>query len=268
MSRSLRQARGLGGRVRAGFTLIELLVVIAIIGLLVSILLPSLKQAMVLARTMKCQAHLRELGMAAHLYAQDNNDVIPRNDFNGAKNRTFWATGLALYIGDKGLEEEDLRDNDAVEEWVYAQEFYTCPALENDKPGIDYSVNHFDWDAYRLNIEQGRGLEYKDLYKHSDTDRDAPDAVDLSFIDAPPADLIYLGECSRRFSLKYHDMHSDSHTPYNRWGDPKGGRMIKPSDKRHDGRTTFVAFDGHAEQQELTWENFPMRKFVPNHIAP
>ena len=65
-------------RVRGnGFTLIELLVVIAIIALLVSLLMPSLKQARDLAKWSICRAHMRQVGSAAVMYVSDNSDFMP-----------------------------------------------------------------------------------------------------------------------------------------------------------------------------------------------
>jgi prepilin-type N-terminal cleavage/methylation domain-containing protein/prepilin-type processing-associated H-X9-DG protein len=61
-----------------GFTLIELLVVIAIIALLVSILLPSLKKAKDLAKAVACQSNLRNLHMAAAMYANTHNGATPQ----------------------------------------------------------------------------------------------------------------------------------------------------------------------------------------------
>ena len=62
---------------RPGFTLIELLVVIAIISLLVSILLPSLRQAKWLARVAACGATQRSLGLAIHMYAGEYDGYLP-----------------------------------------------------------------------------------------------------------------------------------------------------------------------------------------------
>ena len=64
-------------RSRHGFTILELLLVIAIIAMLAGILLPVAGQITTRAQTTKCMANLRQIGMAAHSAATDNDNRFP-----------------------------------------------------------------------------------------------------------------------------------------------------------------------------------------------
>jgi len=67
--RSLRKTRG--------FTLIELLVVIAIIAILAAMLLPALAKAREKARQSNCISNLKQIGLAAFMYCDDNKEIYP-----------------------------------------------------------------------------------------------------------------------------------------------------------------------------------------------
>ena len=72
-------APGPGRRAPApAFTLIELLVVIAIIGILSALLLPALASAKERTRRTACISNVRQFLLAAHLYAGDHEDRLPR----------------------------------------------------------------------------------------------------------------------------------------------------------------------------------------------
>lgn len=59
------------------FTLIELLVVIAIIAILAAILFPVFAQAREKARAITCVSNLKQMGLAAVMYAQDYDETYP-----------------------------------------------------------------------------------------------------------------------------------------------------------------------------------------------
>ena len=82
------------------FTLIELLVVIAIIALLITMLVPSLRRARDLAKTVACLSNQHGVGLAIATYASMNNDATPC-----ATVSLWWTSGsknvaTIQYVGD------------------------------------------------------------------------------------------------------------------------------------------------------------------------
>jgi len=64
-------------KTRRAFTLIELLVVIAIIGMLLAVLIPSLKKAKEHMKLLVCCTNLKAYHTANKLYLEDNDSVFP-----------------------------------------------------------------------------------------------------------------------------------------------------------------------------------------------
>jgi prepilin-type N-terminal cleavage/methylation domain-containing protein/prepilin-type processing-associated H-X9-DG protein len=64
-------------KTKQAFTLIELLTVIAIIGILAAILIPVVGLVREAAKGSLCRSNLRQIGVAAHLYAADHDDFLP-----------------------------------------------------------------------------------------------------------------------------------------------------------------------------------------------
>src|SRR2546423_377031 len=83
-------------RLRA-FTLVELLVVIAIIVVLVALLIPVLGKARTSSQTVGCLSNLRQIMMAFHLYATDNDQRLP----DPVATQQSWESLLRPYLQSK-----------------------------------------------------------------------------------------------------------------------------------------------------------------------
>lgn len=82
---------------RRGFTLIELLVVIAIIALLMGILMPALARVKKQARSVACQALLKQWGTIWSMYSDENDGRFPEAGDLGWKRGTWVIAFRAQY---------------------------------------------------------------------------------------------------------------------------------------------------------------------------
>ena len=94
---------GYNVRRQNAFTLIELLVVIAIIALLLAILMPALQRVKKQARTVMCQANLKQWGTIFALYTDQNNGYFPERSSSPGSGR--WMDSMRDYY----ITTEDIR---------------------------------------------------------------------------------------------------------------------------------------------------------------
>jgi prepilin-type N-terminal cleavage/methylation domain-containing protein len=71
------------------FTLIELLIVIAIIGILASLLIPSIAKARERSKQAVCLSNSKQIATAFFMYYDDNNEEAPIDDINNHDTRWF-----------------------------------------------------------------------------------------------------------------------------------------------------------------------------------
>jgi len=119
------------GQPPAAFTLIELLVVIAIIALLAALLLPTLGRSKAKAEGIACANNLKQLSVAWHLYADDNESLLVNNHGvpETLARRQTWANNVQDWVdGDDNTNLLYLSDSKLGPYASRATTIYKCPS--------------------------------------------------------------------------------------------------------------------------------------------
>ena len=117
---------------RLEFTLIELLVVVAIIGILLSILLPSLHRSRESARQVICLSNMRQTGIATYNYSKDNKFNLPLWQEGLRYEDHAFRLHLPAYMGFDGLLSNDTiwynnSGTDALAYRRWQKSIWVCP---------------------------------------------------------------------------------------------------------------------------------------------
>jgi prepilin-type N-terminal cleavage/methylation domain-containing protein/prepilin-type processing-associated H-X9-DG protein len=125
-------------KAKLGFTLIELLVVIAIIAMLAALLLPVLARGKQSAQKIKCASDLHQLGIATHLYWDENGGNCFRYFYGPTNN------GALYWFGWIENGPEETRNFDATQGALYpylrGRGVEICPALNYSSTSFKYKA--------------------------------------------------------------------------------------------------------------------------------
>lgn len=217
------------------FTLIELLVVIAIIGILASLLLPSLKMAKETARSIVCMANLKQMGLGVIQYATNHQMWLPMGmaPWSSGWNREVDVySQIAPYLGyEDNIYPEKMCDDTTAGGWSHYRasgvnngiipEILVCPSRKDGWPG-------YGWNWDRLGYA-GTSTSYG-RQKLGRPRRDIP------WTSPDPSKQGCIGDGG--------DEKKDSSIIW--WG-PNGVSVGISS--RHNGRCNYVCLDGHVEDK-------------------
>jgi prepilin-type N-terminal cleavage/methylation domain-containing protein len=135
----------------SGFTLVELLAVIAIVGILAAIVISVIGNVRASARQAACTAHLRQLGSAVLLFAQDNKNRLPVAQDFGTDPFGIKGEGSTGWFGWTHYTRPYVGKVDANKSSLY------CPDVLNTLPTTDSFANYtgYGYNKYLGKVSNG-----------------------------------------------------------------------------------------------------------------
>jgi len=210
---------------RRAFTLIELLVVIAIIAILAAILFPVFARAREKARQTSCLSNLKQLGLGAMMYAQDYDERIASDYFDGGEAgdpNERWFLRVYPYVKNLQLYECPSYGQDPL---AYGSKAWPIPPLFYGV-SVDYGISAaIDPNAWG----SGAGIKLAQL--------------------THPAETVYFGDAVHEFTNgpnQYGWANTCGAQPGNAYTGCHPENATE-ANKRHNGGSNLAFADGHAK---------------------
>jgi prepilin-type N-terminal cleavage/methylation domain-containing protein/prepilin-type processing-associated H-X9-DG protein len=216
---------------RDGFTLIELLVVVAVIGILASLIMPSVVNALRQATATNCQSNLKQIVAASIVYSKEHSMLIvtTRNPTGGlAANETYtyWPDTLEPIVRDFGI--------------------FRCPGKDYAERG--YGQNYRVLGGINSSLSLWHGPQSMDMVRNPSGTVLFADTAYITNRDDPPHDWIEHRSAVTRGYLR---ARIESYTAYDT--DPWRAVGRHPA---HKANGAF--FDGHTDGIDIAELYAPM----------
>lgn len=208
------------------FTLVEMLVVIAIIGILASLLMPSLARSLDSARQLNCVNNLKQINAATHMYAAQNANWVWVVGYTASFDPWYYALS-----GGNFHKQEKLLERGSV---------FWCPANSRISTFIPFRTYGI-YTSWRDALYSARGFTFARYVNSTNL------FYNLGRVKRPSDVILYADTVTREDSSAYVSQRGRPHWAFSptQFIEDSGVHLI------HNGYANSAFMDGHVKGHEV-----------------